>query len=115
MLLEIPAATAAPTACNGTTFIRVGNATPRLTDEPQRYQRLIERMRPYTWEHGFAATYVDDNFVLRELDYASYFSLTEQRQPESNPGILERLQADQSVAACASASTLLFQAASFRN
>lgn len=94
VILEIPAATAAPTAFEAVPYIRVGSATPRLTDEPQRYQRLIEKMRPYSWENGLAASYVPDDFVLTSLDYASYFSLTKQPLPESKSGVLEKLSAD---------------------
>lgn len=94
LILEIPAATAAPTAFNGVPYIRVGSATPRLTDQPERYQRLIEKMRPYSWENGFAASYVTDEFVLTNLDYPAYFSLTKQVLPDNRQGILERLSAD---------------------
>ena len=95
VILEIPAATAAPTAFNGVPYIRVGSATPRLTDEPQRYQRLIEKMRPYSWENGLAVSYVTDEFVLTSLDYVGYFTLTKQPLPDNRHGILEKLSADQ--------------------
>lgn len=49
ILLEIPAPTMAPTSFQGTAYVRVGSATPKLTDDPYRYQALIEKMRPYTW------------------------------------------------------------------
>jgi ATP-dependent DNA helicase RecG len=54
VLLEIPAATGAPVAFNGVPYIRIGSATPRLADYLDRYQQLIERLRPYRWEQGAA-------------------------------------------------------------
>lgn len=48
ILMEVPAATTAPVSFKGDTFLRIGSATPRLTDYPDRYQQLIEKMRPYT-------------------------------------------------------------------
>ena len=55
VLLEIPAPTLAPTAYESVPYIRVGSATPKLSDDTGRYQALIEKMRPYTWEHGVAS------------------------------------------------------------
>lgn len=94
IILEIPAPTVAPTAFKSTAYIRVGSATPKLTDDPQRYQALIEKMRPYTWEHGNAKSYVTASTVLSEIDYAAYFALTKQPLPEDRQHILERLEAD---------------------
>ena len=94
ILLEIPAPTTAPTSFEGTPYIRVGSATPKLTDDQQRYQALIEKMRPYTWEHGNAKTYVTSDTVLSEIDYAAYFALTKQPLPDNRQHILEKLEAD---------------------
>ena len=54
MLLEIPAAMVTPVSFNNIAYIRIGSATPKLTDYPQRYQHLIERLQPYRWESGIA-------------------------------------------------------------
>lgn len=94
IILEIPAPTVAPTAFDSTPYIRVGSATPKLTDDPQRYQALIEKMRPYTWEHGNAKTYVTSDTVLQEIDYAAYFALTNQPLPGNRRHILEKLESD---------------------
>ncbi|WP_417278650.1 ATP-binding protein [Celeribacter sp.] len=94
ILLEIPAPTMAPTAFESVAYIRVGSATPKLTDDPYRYQALIEKMRPYTWENGNAATYQTASEVLELLDYPSYFSLTKQELPSSPEGILEKLEGE---------------------
>ena len=54
VLLEIPAAMVTPVSFNNIAYIRIGSATPKLTDYPQRYQQLIERLQPYRWESGIA-------------------------------------------------------------
>ncbi|MDA7963680.1 ATP-binding protein [Ruegeria sp.] len=72
----------------------MGLITPKLTDDQQRYQALIEKMRPYTWEHGNAKTYVTSDTVLSEIDYAAYFALTKQPLPDNRQHILEKLEAD---------------------
>ena len=94
ILLEIPAATMVPIAFDGTPYIRVGSATPALTGDTQRYQALIDKMRPYTWEHGVALNYVIGSDVLGLLDHDSYFDLTGQVAPTDDGQKLEMLKLD---------------------
>ena len=76
VLLEIPAATGAPVAFNGVQYVRIGSATPKLTEYPDRYQQLIERLQPYRWEQGIARQFATGDEVLALLDYSQYFRLT---------------------------------------
>jgi predicted HTH transcriptional regulator len=94
VVLEIPAATGTPVSFNNITYIRIGSATPKLTDYPERYQQLIERMRPYRWEQGIARQYASGDDVLSLLDYSQYFRLTKQTLPDNRAGIFDRLEAD---------------------
>ncbi|MFC3149194.1 ATP-binding protein [Piscinibacterium candidicorallinum] len=94
VLLEIPAATGAPVAFNGVPYIRIGSATPKLTDYPERYQRLIERLQPYRWEQGMARQFATGDEVLALLDYTQYFRLTQQPLPDNRRGIFDKLEAD---------------------
>lgn len=94
VLLEIPAATGAPVAFNGVAYIRIGSATPKLTDYPQRYEQLIERLQPFRWEQGIARQYASGDDVLNLLDYSQYFRLTRQPLPDNRVGIFDRLEAD---------------------
>lgn len=94
VLLEIPAATGTPVAFNNIAYIRIGSATPKLTDYPQRYQQLIERMQPYRWEQGIARQYASSDEVLTLLDYSQYFRLTKQPLPDNRTGIFDKLEAD---------------------
>ena len=94
VLLEIPAAMGAPVCFNNIAYIRIGSATPKLTDHPQRYQQLIERLQPYRWESGVARHFVSGDDVLALLDYSQYFRLTKQPLPDNRIGIFERLASD---------------------
>ncbi|MDN6318223.1 MAG: putative DNA binding domain-containing protein [Marinobacter sp.] len=94
VLLEIPAATSAPVTFKNIPYIRIGSATPKLTDYPERYHQLIENLRPYTWEHASAKQYVSGDDVLDLLDYSSYFKLTRQPLPDNRQGIFDKLQAE---------------------
>lgn len=94
MLLEIPAATGAPVAFNSVPYIRIGSATPKLSDYPQRYQQLIERLQPYRWEQGIARQYATGDDILNLLDYSQYFRLTKQPLPDNRSGIFDKLEGD---------------------
>lgn len=94
VLLEIPAAPGSPVAFNGVPYIRIGSTTPKLTDYPERYQQLIERLQPYRWEQGIARQYADGDEVLALLDYSQYFRLTGQPLPDNRAGIFDKLEAD---------------------
>lgn len=95
VILEVPAATSAPVEYDGTAYIRIGSATPKLSDYPERFQRLIDNMRPYNWEKGIAKSFLNEDEVLELLDYPGYFKLTGQRLPDNRKAIFERLCADQ--------------------
>ncbi len=94
VLLEIPAAPGAPVCFKNVAYIRVGSATPKLSDYPERYQKLIESLRPYRWEIGIARRYATGDEVLDLLDYSQYFRLTKQPLPDNRAGIFDKLEAD---------------------
>lgn len=94
VLLEVPAAPGAPVSFRGVPYIRIGSATPKLIDYPERYQQLIERLRPYRWEYGIARQYASGDEVLNLLDYSQYFRLTLQPLPDNRAGIFDKLEAD---------------------
>ena len=87
VLLEIAAATTAPVEFDRTAYVRVGSATPRLADHPERQKVLWDSLRPYAWETGVAQQFVSANEVLELLDYTSYFGLLGKPLPESDKGI----------------------------
>ncbi len=95
VILEIPAATSSPVAFNNIQYIRIGSTTPKLTDYPERYQKLIESMQPYHWEQDVAKQHVSGDDVLDLLDYTQYFRLVHQPLPDNRTGIFEHLEADQ--------------------
>lgn len=94
VLLEIPAAITAPVAFDDVPYIRIGNATSKLFDYPERYSNLIDALRPYTWEHGIAKQYISEDEVLDLIDYTVYFRLNKQPLPDNRSGIFEKLEAD---------------------
>lgn len=69
VLLEIPAATTSPVEFNRTAYCRIGSATPRLSDYPDRQKALWTKLQPYLWESGIAAQFLTDDAVLARIDY----------------------------------------------
>jgi ATP-dependent DNA helicase RecG len=94
VLLEIPAATHAPVKYDRIPYIRLGSATPPLTDYADREKALWDKLRPYAWEAGVAMQFVLSSSVLSALDYPAYFALTRQPLPDNREGILNRLHDD---------------------
>ena len=94
VLLRIPATSGAPVEFDRTAYVRIGSATPRLSDHPERLRGLWKKLQSSTWEHGLAKQFLNDDDVLDRLDYARYFELTEQSLPENRNGIFDWLVAD---------------------
>ena len=94
VLLQIPAAAASPVEFERTAYIRIGSATPRLSDYPERLRALWAKLQPYAWETGLAAQFLTGDEVLARLDYATYFDLTDQPLPDNRVGIFDKLAAD---------------------
>ncbi|WP_170003229.1 ATP-binding protein [Pseudopontixanthobacter vadosimaris] len=99
ILLAIPAAATSPVGFDRTAFIRIGSATPRLADHPERQKLLWSKLQPYAWESGVAAQFQSSDEVLAKLDHTSYFELTGQPLPDNREGIFDRLKADRLIEA----------------
>ena len=98
VLLEIPAATAAPVEFDGTAYIRIGSATPPLSDYPDRQQALWANLRPYTWERAVACQFVAGEDVVELLDAASYFEGIDRPVPASRDLLLADLAKERLIA-----------------
>ncbi len=94
VLLEIPAATTAPVEFDRTAYIRIGSATPRLADHPERQRALWDKLRPYAWETGIARQFVGTGEVLDLMDCPGYFRLLGKPVPEGRGAVLESLESD---------------------
>lgn len=97
VLLRIPATGTTPVEFERTAYLRIGSATPRLVDHPERLHALWAKLQSHAWEAGLAAQFLTGDEVVARLDYASYFDLTGQPLPDNRQGIFEKLQADRLV------------------
>ncbi|KQS03484.1 hypothetical protein ASG11_03750 [Sphingomonas sp. Leaf357] len=98
VILRVKAASSAPVRFEGKSYIRIGDATPALSDHPELEQRLWSIIQSYRWEEGVASQFVTPDRVLEMLDYASYFELLKQPIPDSHADILATLSADRLIA-----------------
>ncbi len=98
VLLEVPAAPTAPVEFERTAYDRIGSATPRLADNPERQRALWDELRPYAWESGVAQSFVADEVVLERLDHLSYFKLLRLPTPAGAKGALAALEHDRLIA-----------------
>jgi mloB len=94
VLLEIPAANSTPVEFDRTAYIRIGEATPKLSDHPQHLRTLWAKLQSFAWESGIAASFLDGDTVLDRLDYTAYFGMTGQRLPDNRTDIFNKLDAD---------------------
>jgi len=94
VVLEVPAATTSPVEFERISYIRVGSATPRLSDHPERLKSLWAKLQPFAWESGAAREYVEADEVLRLIDYPTYFRLLDRPLPDNREGIFENLKND---------------------
>ena len=94
IIMTIAAASSVPVEFDRTAYIRIGSATPRLSDYPERERALWARLQSYAWEAGIAAHFLTGDEVLKRLDYVNYFNLTGQPLPDNHRGIFEKLESD---------------------
>lgn len=87
VILEIPSALQVPTKFDNIAYIRIGETTPKLADHLSQETSLLEKLRPFAWEHGTAMSFVRTEEVIGLLDVAAYFASTEQAVPGSDEGI----------------------------
>ena len=94
VLLEISPAAAAPVEFDGAAYVRIGEATSRLTDYPDKQRVFWDNLRSHAWETDTALGFVDSGAVLDLLDWRSYFALTGQPEPENRQAVPECLASD---------------------
>ncbi|WP_237213005.1 ATP-binding protein [Falsiroseomonas oryziterrae] len=98
VLLEVPAAHGVSTKFKDIAYIRIGSATPKLSDHPGREAALNTKLQPFAWEQGIALAGVMPEAVLDLLDHDAYFTLTRQPLPETRTAMLARMAEDHLIA-----------------
>ena len=100
VLLEIDRALRYPVSFGSDEFIRVGSVKKKLRDYPQKESALWRIFDQVTFEDGIADTRLDNEAIMRKLDYPAYFDLLEIPLPDGRAAILEALLQDKLIARC---------------
>jgi len=98
ILLEIARAHSAPVKFRGVDYIRIDSYKKKLKDFPDTERELWAIFSKKPFEAMIAMDNVSGDFVLRELDYSSYFELLSQDLPSDKAKILETLVGDKMIA-----------------
>ncbi len=94
VLINVPAASYMPVRFNGEEYIRVGSATKKLKEFPDKERNLWAKFRHESFEKGIASASITAETVLELIDYPAFFELLGQPLPENRIGILERLKTE---------------------
>lgn len=97
VLLEIARAHSAPVKFKGVDYIRIDSYKKKLKDFPDTERELWAIFSKKPFEAMIAMENVSGDFVLRELDYSSYFELLSQDLPSDKAKILEALVDDRMI------------------
>lgn len=91
VIFEIPPAINHPVKFNNISYIRVGSATPKLNDYPEKESKIWNNINKKNFEKGIAKENLTIAEVLNLLDYSKYFSLTKQEIPSETNQFVEKM------------------------
>lgn len=91
VILEIPPAIDQPVKYNNIAYIRIGSATPKLSDFPDKERKIWNNINKNSFEKNISIESLPLSEVLDYMDYSSYFSLTKQKTPTETIGFLEKM------------------------
>jgi len=94
VILEVPRAILHPVRFQNEEFIRLGSYTKKLREFPEKERELWRILGTTPFEQLTARGDIDEDDVLRLLDYPAYFKLLNIPLPAHKQGIIDALKAD---------------------
>ena len=94
VLLEIGCASSYPVKFKSVDYIRIESYKKKLKDYPDTERELWAVFSKKPFENMTAMENVSEDFILRELDYSSYFEMLSLDLPSDKSGIIEALSND---------------------
>jgi ATP-dependent DNA helicase RecG len=98
VVLAFECASTQPVSFQGQECVRVGSYSKKLKDYPEKAKALWRTFERTPFEENLAAERLDDDEVLRLLDYPVYFQLLNLPLPGEKRGVLEALVGDRLIA-----------------
>ena len=94
VLLEIASAFKQPVQFKNIEYIRIGSYKKKLKDFPEKERDLWRIFEKTPFEKLIAKEEVDDDEVIKLLDYPAYFDLLNQPLPNNKIGILKAFESE---------------------
>ena len=94
VLLEIASAFKHPVQFQNNEYVRIGSYKKKLKDFPEKERELWRVFDNTPFEMHIAAEELDDDAVIKLLDYPAYFNLLDLPLPNNKAGILEVLESE---------------------
>jgi ATP-dependent DNA helicase RecG len=94
VLIEVEPASKTPTKFNGIAYLRIGEATPRLADHPDKEQQLWRRLQSYSWERAISQPYLSGDRLLELIEVEQACRLLKSPLPDTAEGKIEWLQSN---------------------
>jgi predicted HTH transcriptional regulator len=91
VLFEIDPTFNTPVAFKGVEYIRVGTYKKKLADFPEKARKIWAKVNVRLFEEEIAIQNIDDDKVLKLIDYPEYFNLMNLPLPPNKDAILEKL------------------------
>jgi len=95
VVLVIPATIHLPVNFENEAYIRVGSHTRKLSNFPEKEKRLWRVLDIRIFEEEIATERLQDQEILRMLDYESYFDMINRTIPQDHSVVLQILQSEQ--------------------
>ena len=92
VIFIIPPALNKPTHFDGTAYIRIGSATPKLNEYPEKESKIWANINRKSFEKGIAKEHCSVSEVLELLDYSKYLELTKQELPSQTSELVGKLE-----------------------
>jgi predicted HTH transcriptional regulator len=90
-LFRIPATRNTPVSFRGEYYIRIGSYKKQLNDHPERERKIWQIDKQLVFENEIAKANVNEDDVLKLIDYPKFFEMLKLRLPDNRKGILERM------------------------
>lgn len=92
VLFIIPPALNKPTQFDGVSYIRIGSATPKLSEHYEKESKIWANINKRSFEKIIAKEHCSVSEILELLDYAKYLELTKQELPSQTTELVGKLE-----------------------
>ncbi len=92
VIFQIDATFNTPVKFRNEAYIRIGSYKKKLKDHPERERKIWNKMKSVIFEKEFALMNIQEDEVLKLLDYPSIFRLLNLPLPTNKRSILEKLE-----------------------